>query len=455
VGASRDTQGAPDNLPGAAAERFADHLRSVHIALVSVCVAMLVATQAPTSFELQRASTELDAILTLRENLQGADVADWDASLWDQMGSQPDLPTTITRFVAVTTQVSDESDIHGMERFDVPPPLHGPLPTITSEFKLGGLRMFWDSLAALRSVDVLRGVGAEWMVYPEADLYPADELLALLDGTQALRLTGRILSVAEAQEEFRTLPDMSSSTHLWVVGASAEFSGPDLRSFLTMLRAERRSEDATVSDRDLLEVVATMTRVGAEGSILIPLRLAPVETRPLRAFTRQFMDDGHPRSFDRTFGRIGEFAMGIDDLPLENIRSVLDNELRRTGPQVRILGITLPLETLSAWGIFIILALQADFLIHLQWFWRRLGALDTPVVPWVGLYGHPFHNIVFALTAGVLPAGTATWLVFATMGFWPLDIVRIFALISLTVVFGLGIVAVQVHLRGLARSSST
>ncbi len=118
-----------------------------------------------------------------------------------------------------------------------------------------------------------------------------------------------------------------------------------------------------------------------------------------------------PGSFVQTFPDLAALSDGLGALQPEQIAKVLRNLRERTGKEVEVSGLKLPLEVITRWGLIVILAIQLYFWIDLRNFLAKAvtpGMLD---VPWIGLYPDRLSHSVFWASAIVLPVLTVCFLV--------------------------------------------
>jgi hypothetical protein len=164
----------------------------------------------------------------------------------------------------------------------------------------------------------------------------------LLDGIEArqeegevfLRTSVTLTTMGEGRTEYPIEGLPADASHLWIVGIDNGMTAAEVMPLQTMV------DEALAADRgdDIANLLNTIY-----GSIefVIPLVYRPLDVRPIESFSRRFLGVGTARSFNRTFGNLIAFADGIERLPLQDFRDVLDSEMRRTGPQVRLFGFVL------------------------------------------------------------------------------------------------------------------
>jgi hypothetical protein len=118
-----------------------------------------------------------------------------------------------------------------------------------------------------------------------------------------------------------------------------------------------------------------------------------------------------PGSFDQTFPDLAALSDGLGALQPEQIGRVLRNLRERTGKEVEVSGLKLPLEVITRWGLVIIVGIQLYFWIDLRSFaGRPVTALELEF-PWLGFYQDRISRIVFLMSAVLLPVATVSLLV--------------------------------------------
>ena len=138
---------------------------------------------------------------------------------------------------------------------------------------------------------------------------------------------------------------------------------------------------------------------------VLPARVAaPHVPKNLRIWlSREFNFHSVGDNFENTFSELHQITKPYQELSIDNAKVILEGELKRAGDRVQFLGLTLPGQFVSAWGIGIF-AIQVYLLFHLYELRFRIVPGDAAVkVAWIGLYTGPVAWIGFILTAVIPP----------------------------------------------------
>jgi hypothetical protein len=118
--------------------------------------------------------------------------------------------------------------------------------------------------------------------------------------------------------------------------------------------------------------------------------------------------------FEKDFAALSKVTAHYEVLPLDQARLVLEAERQRSGERIQLVGLNLPLNTLSGTTVVILLAIQLYFWLHLRQF--QPSDKDAAIA-WVGLYDNVYARLITLATAVVLPVYT-TLFVLNTHFFW-------------------------------------
>jgi len=148
----------------------------------------------------------------------------------------------------------------------------------------------------------------------------------------------------------------------------------------------------------------------------IPVAMLPVtcDTFDLRAqsvLADKADKPWSPGSFAQTFPDLAALSDGLGALQPDQVAKVLRNLRERTGKEVEISGLKLPLEVITRWGLIVVLAIQLYFWIDLRNFLAKAATPGMIDVPWIGLYPDRISHSVFWASAIVLPVFTVCFLV--------------------------------------------
>lgn len=110
-------------------------------------------------------------------------------------------------------------------------------------------------------------------------------------------------------------------------------------------------------------------------------------------------------TFDYSFRELSDLTKDYEGMSFDVAERVLAGEEKRGGETFEVVGVKLPAESITRWGIFSIIAIQIYLWIHLRELSPRLRRNDPGWdVAWIGVYTSSHARIVmFALTC-LLPA---------------------------------------------------
>jgi len=135
--------------------------------------------------------------------------------------------------------------------------------------------------------------------------------------------------------------------------------------------------------------------------------------------------------FAETFPELQEIAShDYDSLPIETVAKILDNEIRRGGEKIQFLGLGIPGNILSRWGVIALVLIQF-------YLWRHLHTLCVSLsnnvqrlyVPWIGLYSDLWSRGAALATISFLPVLVSIRLLFSgSAGFvwWLVSAIGVF-----------------------------
>jgi hypothetical protein len=249
-----------------------------------------------------------------------------------------------------------------------------------------------------------------------------------------------IIFAPETLDQFKADWDFLAKAHL------AQVSSPDLAG----IRAFRLGTPV-----DLKEFRRTPAEAGGKQAVLISARLGILEhIDPVRTFAPRewFMvveleptaamylpfDEIHvpirvvytgdvgaqavliPASdnrvplgeFDHAFGDLARLAKGLETLRIDQlldyVRRLRDDE----GRSISLLGVSVPRRVVSQWGIALLIALQIYFILHLE---HARGLKFSPQLvqtyPWIGVYQGKLARFTFVVSVSALPLAALAALV--------------------------------------------
>ncbi|OGF65710.1 MAG: hypothetical protein A2Y62_10380 [Candidatus Fischerbacteria bacterium RBG_13_37_8] len=126
----------------------------------------------------------------------------------------------------------------------------------------------------------------------------------------------------------------------------------------------------------------------------------------------RFLNKWRRGSFQHSFPELSKIASNFQDLSIRQLESMLDDRIERSGEPLSVFGIRLPPEETTRWGIFILVAVQLYFYIHLVAFERHIkDKHDDPSweVAWIGLYSLTASRVLSFISACLIPFVVASF----------------------------------------------
>jgi hypothetical protein len=111
-----------------------------------------------------------------------------------------------------------------------------------------------------------------------------------------------------------------------------------------------------------------------------------------------------PGRFAHSFPELAQLTKDLEVGTIETWKVKLEEQRLRTGESFEAVGIKIPADAVTKWGIFLVLAVQLYFLCHLVELSRKLRSSDPGwEVAWIGMYQKPLGALVFSCSALLLP----------------------------------------------------
>jgi hypothetical protein len=120
--------------------------------------------------------------------------------------------------------------------------------------------------------------------------------------------------------------------------------------------------------------------------------------------------------FDKDFAELNKVTSAYAELPLDKATTILDAEVQRSGERVQVIGLTLPLRTLSLTAAGIIVLVQLYMLLHLQQF--PLLASVTERIAWMPVYDNLWARLTTIMTGALLPVATCIYAMVTHSSWW-------------------------------------
>jgi hypothetical protein len=148
--------------------------------------------------------------------------------------------------------------------------------------------------------------------------------------------------------------------------------------------------------------------VDAQGVPFPPKILIPVNCGFVDIFAQQYIANlanskWAPGSFSQSFESLESTTKGLENVSLPDIATFLAAQIAQTKKDVEILGIKIPTELITRWGLVLVVSVQFYFWLNL----RRLASKPEWLLgsePWVGVYPDAWSQFAFRCSSTLLPA---------------------------------------------------
>ncbi len=380
---------------------YAEHLRSIHFALIVVSAALIVLALSSSTSNIPEALRQIDGIAEVSKQWQEKWLEEAAArKVSGDSAAQLFTPPN----AAVVLEVSDKSDKKFVERLDTS--FTPPNWVVVGEIMQlrggdSGSSNFVESYSSSRpAAFVSRPVSLSGFKRIWDALY-----------------SGTYVQIAE------TLADKGYFVRgRGMVGGKLSDVTDGLRSveFARQRAPSNYDDDAVCSLRRLLSTVKKTLDTSSEYAyactwdswehyaLFLPIqRMRKVDLDGLEMLVSRFDKNGYQpshRDFAHAFRALNDLTKDYQDLDINNFESILRSEQARSGESFEAFGIKFPGHGATAWGIVVILAIQTYFWIHLHEFKVKLDPKD-PIgeIAWIGVYPSAASKLVFHLSAFVLP----------------------------------------------------
>lgn len=116
-------------------------------------------------------------------------------------------------------------------------------------------------------------------------------------------------------------------------------------------------------------------------------------------------------TFQDSFSDLQQFTRNYQDLPFEKIEAIIEGEAKRAVEKLDVGGVKIPLTSLKDWGGWILLALCGWLLIHIAALGDELRSGKTAKMgSWIGLYSSGPSRAAVLASMTILPLVTAALL---------------------------------------------
>jgi hypothetical protein len=346
-----------------------EQIRTVHFAILLICLAAMVVVLGPGTVAGSRASEQLDRIVAVKKSWKPEWIAQRAEAVAKQHGECSDgrfPPRAYVQFAGerFTPLIARKYDVI----FKAPPGFetttqNGSIPTVAPPDTLTGFRKLWDS----------RGQ----VVCPEADLLPrqGDSALAWDRQMETYVDHGKVFSVALGSGQ-----QVAEKRFVWVrnlrhldvpiAGQSAGLlqTGDDYPWLFPSARTEARHYDFQIST----QIIGDFPQYAWKAD-----------------------------SFDIAFPELDKATVGLQDMTLEHLQKRLQAEEDAAKEEFSAFGVKFPVGATAHWGVFLILISQVYLLIHLIEYERR--GFPESSVGWIGLYRNWSARVLTIITMSAVP----------------------------------------------------
>lgn len=115
--------------------------------------------------------------------------------------------------------------------------------------------------------------------------------------------------------------------------------------------------------------------------------------------------------FAQSFPDLSKLAASISSVTLEDLQKHI-SDLRASGSQtVDVFGANIPSDLLRTWGLFVLIAVQFYYYIHLKQFHKTFGSERlNPSFAWVACYSDRTARYAYISSVIFVPIATAAYL---------------------------------------------
>jgi hypothetical protein len=384
-----------------------EHARSVHLTIVTACVALLslIAFRQPEDYA--------QAIMELKQIRDGLSPQTWNyANLTsDFKNAFNDADNTHdTADVTATCTLPDGDHSFGLSNRaafrTIDAPRGGPWP-------LGGrLIVSPHLLAAIEDrlkPKTLTDFRTDW---DRLQSYPAvkPDLDHLSQTAEIEEIKLSTVGVPVAPENTVAVPVQGSK-------ATVNCNYSRQSSGIPVLFAQ--APISATDDQNTFFYKTDLQAAGRTLRITIPVKAKNIEINLLTALSHR-LGLGSTLSFSRTFASLDSATAEKQDAEFSVISVRLDDaEARAKAEPFELLGIKVPTSAAAKWGILVVLVLQ--FYLWVQLHEVRPVAADSrkqTAIAWIGIYESWPARITFWISIALLPAGTVFLMTLQLPGGW-------------------------------------
>ena len=108
--------------------------------------------------------------------------------------------------------------------------------------------------------------------------------------------------------------------------------------------------------------------------------------------------------FSHSFEALEGATKALDNVSLADVSAFLAAQLAQSKKDVELLGVKIPTELISRWGLVLIVCVQFYYWLNLRQLASQLEGSPQPVSePWIGIYPDAWARIAFRSSSAILP----------------------------------------------------
>jgi hypothetical protein len=365
---------------------FVEHLRAVHFALATASVTVLILTLSAREQPVKQAWTQATQILELQERWLGV-----ENGLYQHAAKQLGLPTTKTYYLDVDVPTDIRKSGHTVVELSVSEGFFSRyaaefvVPHLNTVASLNQFRVWWNTLHAGLPISI-------------PDLRPSpDKCYVGISHTYEMDGQGVAKLLPPVNEQPCKVSDRDESS----VGDRVHLTIPDVIAVYPATTAKIQGTQPMPPETGGSGAPSERNQMLA--SLITPAELAVVTERALHD---EYFSDWRTGPFDVAFAELNSVAAtnGLQTLALKDLPTRVQELQPKGDPTIEALGLKIPADNLTRWGIPLLLAVQLYFWIHLHEFKRKVEP-DAPGrdVAWIGAYRTWPAAVVALLSACLLP----------------------------------------------------
>jgi hypothetical protein len=395
---------------------YVEHLRAIHFSLVVASVALLIAA---TSYRERALDTAIDDIDRITGIFPVVADGQWLKREGDRLMASRPATTPLTEYRRIELPVDMLSDrirqitkgkpltvkleieesspytlIRGL------PPDHVNVGLVPDQLKqYGDWARMWDELQSVQICIPHIATEKAWFIDENPPRLTAlatqvwdDNKVPDFFRTQRMELKYISKEISRPLIDNGGVAVVSAKIQYGFVGSAVERSVPTR---------------ITMAGQDLSDL---LSRQNAIPVAILPATCDTFDLQAQSALAAKADKQWSPGSFEQSFPDLAALSDGLGALQPEQVSRVLRNLRERTGKEVEVSGLKLPLEVITRWGLVVILGIQLYFWIDLRNFMAKPLTKEMTEVPWMGLYPDHLSQIVFWISLILLPSFTVCFL---------------------------------------------